>query len=538
MNDTLKAIVKLLGEGKPERRIAAAQVLAELRPQDSAVVKALAGLLEGDAMYARHAVQALAAIGTEDATRALTERLRAGGAEADQISLLLVQNAGNGVAKVLTSVFDDSDNELRGRILAILGRLGAKESLAVFRKAVISADPALADAALRMLGDDSLALPDDRRATLATQIARDLQRKDASPDALAHGLRACAELDAQGARALLLKFAIAKTAPTQARQAALQGLERVELTPAQADSLIPLVADHEMTFVARPAMAALHGVAKWSSGGVNKLKKLLENENQEVQHFALHALRNCNTAAVGTACLDFLLGPSVNNHDAAAKALSTNPAALDALLKAFLKEKDVDVARRLANPLAKLGPHFKDAHVRALVDRAAKQVADGDSMGDITLHVVLTGARDAAMHELASRALKLRRAKKHADARVLLLRAASHGELSDEAQYQLGVCKLLAEARHAAAAEHAHGNGDATMGYFASLVRLGFPLLDRIKKETQLGPDQYLRLGRHFAESVAQERRFGAELLRYLAVKHPRVRAGEHAKNLLRVENL
>ncbi|MBK9129655.1 MAG: hypothetical protein IPM13_18000, partial [Phycisphaerales bacterium] len=267
-------------------------------------------------------------------------------------------------------------------------------------------------------------------------------------------------------------------------------------------------------------------------------KKLLENENQEVQHFALHALRNCNTPAVGAACLAFLLGPSTNNHDAAAHALSTNPAALDALLKAFLKEKDVDVARRLANPLAKLGKHFKDAHIRALVDRAAKQVADGDSMGDITLHVALAGARDAAMRELASRALKLRRAKKHADARVLLLRAASHGELSDEAQYQLGVCKLLAEAKHAAGADHAHGNGDATMGYFASLVRLGFPLLDRIKKETQLGPDQYLRLGRHFAESVAQERRFGAELLRHLATKHPRVRAGEHAKNLLRAENL
>ncbi len=538
MNDTLKAIVKILAEGKPERRIAAAQVLAELKPTDSGVVKGLAGLLEGDPVYARHAVQALAAIGTNDATRALAERLRTGGAEADQIALLLAKDGGPGVAKVLSGVFDDADNEMRARILGILGRLGAKESLAVFRKAVLSADPALADAALRMLGDEALGLPGDRRATLAGQLATDLQRKDTSPEALAHGLRACAQLDAQGARSLLLKFAAAKTAPAAARQAALQGLERVELTATQAVSLIALVADHEMTFVARPAMTALAKVQKWSSAGVTKLKKLLEHPNEEVQHFGLHALRNCNTAAVGDACLAFLLGPSTNNHAAAAEALATNPAALDALLKAFAKEKDVDVARRLAAPLARLGAHFKAQHVRALVDLAAKQVAEGDPFGDLTLHVVLTGARDAAMSELASRALKQRRAKKHAHARVLLLRAASHGELSAEAQYQLGVCKLLGEARQGGPADAAHGNGDATMGYFASLVREGFPLFERVKKETQLGPEQYLRLGRHFAEGVGQERRFGAELLRYLAVKHPRVRAGEHAKNVLRAENL
>ena len=41
MNDTIKSIVGLLQEGKPELQVAAAQVLGELRPKDTAAIEAL-----------------------------------------------------------------------------------------------------------------------------------------------------------------------------------------------------------------------------------------------------------------------------------------------------------------------------------------------------------------------------------------------------------------------------------------------------------------------------------------------------------------
>ena len=63
MQDVIKAILRILEEGTPELQIAAAQVLGELRPADSSVVKALAERLGHAEHYlSRHILTALAQI--------------------------------------------------------------------------------------------------------------------------------------------------------------------------------------------------------------------------------------------------------------------------------------------------------------------------------------------------------------------------------------------------------------------------------------------------------------------------------------------
>ena len=76
------------------------------------------------------------------------------------------------------------------------------------------------------------------------------------------------------------------------------------------------------------------------------------------------------------------------------------------------------------------------------------------------------------------------------------------------------------------------------MGYIAGLVRDGFPVLDRLKKESMLEPEDLLRVGRHFNESIGPERRFGTELLRHVAEKHGKVKAGEEARMMIRAAGL
>lgn len=539
MNDTLKAIVKVLTEAKPERQVAAAQVLAELRPPEPAVVKALAAKLSSaEPILTRFILEALAGIGTEDATRALLERLRAGGAESDQIALLMSREESAPAARYMAGVFDDGDLELRCRILGVVGKQTSKEALAVLRKAVLSREPSLAEAAYRCLCEVAPKLPGERRAALADQIRKDVEHKDASPAARAQGLRALGLLDPVGSRTLLLKSAGVRQ-PAAVRQAALQALQGTDLTPAQADSLLAYLAEGDMTYVVRPTIALLHRVEKWSARGITKLKKVLEAGNEETQRFALHALRGCKTEAVASMCLEYLLRADDAFHDAAAEALAGNPAALDCVLQAFLKEKDVAVARRLGGPLVRLGAHLKEAQAKTLVERATKQVSAADPLGDVTLHVVMAAAREPAMADLADRAQRLRRAKKSPEAHALLVRAATHATLAPEAQYQLALCKLVAENGNSRSlSDGANAGGSATMGYFTSLVRDGFPLGDRIKKEALLLPEHLVRLGSHFAEGVGPERRFGADLLHYVVTKHPRVKAGEQARTVLRAENL
>ena len=62
MNDTIKAIVELLQEGKPELQVAAAQVLGELKPKDAAVVEALGDGPDRSPVLGRFCLDALAKI--------------------------------------------------------------------------------------------------------------------------------------------------------------------------------------------------------------------------------------------------------------------------------------------------------------------------------------------------------------------------------------------------------------------------------------------------------------------------------------------
>jgi len=301
MNDTLKAILKVLTDGKPERQVAAAQILAELKPSEPLVVKALASRLgNGEPHLTRYVLEALAAIGTEDATRALLERLRIGGAESEQIALLMSREENATSARYLASVFDDADLELRCRILSIVGRQNGKEAIAVLRKALLSPEPTLADAALRSLHEVVPRLPGDRRAALTEQIKKDVEHKDIREAPLAYGLRALGVLDPIGARAVLLKFAGPRH-PAVVRQAALHALVGVDLTPAQAETLLGYLSEQDMTYVVRPAIAVLARVEKWSAGAVTKLKALLETGTDETRVFALQALRHCKTEAVAGA---------------------------------------------------------------------------------------------------------------------------------------------------------------------------------------------------------------------------------------------
>jgi hypothetical protein len=71
------------------------------------------------------------------------------------------------------------------------------------------------------------------------------------------------------------------------------------------------------------------------------------------------------------------------------------------------------------------------------------------------------------------------------------------------------------------------------MGFFAALVRDGFPLFERLRKENSATPELLLRIATHFSTGVGPERRFGTELLQHLATR-TRGRAGDEAKVALR----
>jgi hypothetical protein len=75
MNETIKAILGTLEEGRPELQVAAAQILGELRPKDPAILAALGRAVHRSVVLGRFALDALAKIGTSAAIEEVVDAL-------------------------------------------------------------------------------------------------------------------------------------------------------------------------------------------------------------------------------------------------------------------------------------------------------------------------------------------------------------------------------------------------------------------------------------------------------------------------------
>jgi HEAT repeat protein len=539
MDQTLRSILKILEEGKPELKIAACQVLGELRPGDGAAARALADRLTNqEAFLTPFVLEALAQIGTPEAVRVLVSKLRVGGAVTDRVARLLSQ-MGAQVTKALLPLFDEGDPETQARILAILGRHNDREALTILRKALLQGEPALSERAAEVIESHIEELDPKQAEILQQGIAKALEAKTSSnldPAVLARAVRVLGRLDGEAHRGLLLRFATPKHAPI-VRLAALRALDGVTLTAAQRRTLLAYVTEEDMTHVVRPTMQLLAGADEWDGSATAQLEKMLESRNEERRLFALRALRNRRTEAMARVSIKALLSGAPEFQEAARDALPRNPAALEGLLRAFQTEKNVERARLLARPLAALGKRLSDSQRAALVEKTGKLLAGGDPFGDVYLTLLVEIDRQRAISDLVDKATRLRRARKFSECLAILARLAQTDHIDGDGRYQLAVTRLLMDAREGKSGERKEP-GDATMGYFSGLIRDGFPLFDRLRKESQLSPDDLFKVARHFATGVSVERRFGGELLHFVAQKHARRRVGEEAKTMLRVEGL
>ncbi len=537
MDQTLKALVRYLEEGKPELKIAATQVLGELAPKDAAVAKALAERLSREESFLTPFVlEALGRIHTPESVAVLVERLHVGGTVAERVTHLLT-HMGGGVVKALAPMFDGADAELRDRILSIVGGQRDKDAVQFLLKALLHHDPAISEKAREVMAVQVDEFGEKERAAVKSGLDKALAANKVSsltPVAIADAVGVLGRLDAAGSRATLLRFATPKHEGI-VRQAALRALEDVALTPAQAATVVSYVKEDDMTHVVRPAMQVLDGRTEWNASAGDTLGRLLDSDSEERALFALRALRGRRTEAMANHCLKFLFDDEAEFQRAAAEALAANSAALKPLLKALQGERSVDRARLLSRPLAALAAKLTAAQLKSLIEKTAKLVTAGEPMGDVYLSVV--AAAPDGPGQLVDKAVRLRRARRVDEALTLMIRLAQLDRLPDEGRYQIGVARLMADAAESRPAERKEA-GDATMGYFAHLIRADFPLFERLKKEGQLRPEDLLRVGRHFAEGVAQERRVGGQLLHLVAQKHGKQRVGEEAKLMLRTEGL
>jgi hypothetical protein len=526
MNDTLKVIVHVLETGKPELQVAAAQILGELRAKESAAVKALGVALRRSPVLGRFCLDALAKIGTVEAVEFVAAAMVDNEALADHAGHLLA-DAGPSAHAALAATYPQALGDQRLRILNVMSRSVSKEAVGVFVHALLT--PETTEVAGRLLSTATAQFQPPQQKALREGLAPHLE--GALPEAcLVQVVTVLSKVDPVGSRSLLQKFTGKDVTPA-VRSAAFRALQGSKLTAAQVRAMMDLLADPLEKGVHDAVRDVLGQLPEVPEGLLPVLKRLLSARQPEQRLFALRLLRTAGGSEMAKVAMKFLVHEDERFRAAAAEALAHNRQAIEPLVRLLQTSRDSGIAQLAADVLVRLGADMPPKLLRTLADKSLQVLRTNPRGGDLLLGVVLAVGGAKVTDFLVERSIRLRRARRHADALHVLARLVASPAGDDEARYHLALTKLLHDMARPAE-EHA-SPGDATMGFFAALVRSGFPLAERLRKESAATPEAMLRVASHFAEAVGVERRFGTELLQHLAVR-TKGRAGDEARVVLR----
>jgi hypothetical protein len=526
MNDTYKIIVGLLESGKPELQVAAAQILGELRVKESGVVRALANGLRRSPVLGRFCLDALSKIQTDEAVEVVARTA----VELDPLgdhAAHLVPDLGPGAHAVLAAVYPEAVLEQRRRILSMLARHVSKESVPVFVHALLT--PETTEIASRViLGVHSQFTP-----LLQKQLRDGLAKHlgDALPDVcLAQVVTVLAAVDAEGSRQLLLDLVGPNVAPI-VRSAAFRALQGTRLSAAQVRSMMDLLEDNNQRGVHEAVREVLAQLPEVPDVLLPVLKRLLAARQPEQRLFALRMLRTAGGAELAKVALKLLDHEDERFHQAAVESLAHNRQAIDLLLRLVLTTKNGALAASAAAILVRQHEHLSPKFVKEIGEKAIKLLASNARVADLLLDVVLAAGGPKLVPFLLERCVRLRRVHRHADALHVLARLAAAAPDDEEVRYQLALTKLQHDATQPASESAPPGN--STMGFLAALLRSGFPVLDRLRREAAVTPDLMLKVATHFAAAVGPERRFATEMLQHLAAR-TKGRASDEARVALR----
>ena len=543
MNDTIKSIVDLLIDGKPELQVAAAQVLGELRPKDAAAIDALSNGLDRSPLLGRFCLDALAKIANPAALAKMAEAVVEHEVLSDHAAHLL-GDLGPEAHGVLAEIYPQAIGEQRGRILSVLGRELSDASIPVVVGALLTND--LMDVAATMLERGSRAMTPAMKKLLRESLQERLDdslvssaasntvaSNTVAPNTVARVLAVLAVVDAKGSKTLFLKC-IEVGLPTPVRSAAFRALRGAELTANQTKAMMASLEDGAQKGVHDAIRDLLVNLPELPTGLAPGLKRLLASRQPEQRLFAIRMLRTAGGVELAKSFVKLLDHDDARFREAAVDGLANNKQAVEPLLKLMQSTKNLDMSQIAGTILARLVSHITPKMQKAAGEKAVKLLATNSRLGDMLLDLVLLAGGTKIAPFFIEKAIRLRRAQHTAEALHVLAKVGASDFSDDEVHYQIAVIKLLASADEI---EGSGTPGNSTMGFFSVLIRAGFPLFDRLKRESAIKPEMLLRVATYFTQAVGAERRFGTELLQHLA-NRTKGRAGDEARLVLRTAGM
>jgi hypothetical protein len=539
MDRNLQKICAMLQSPDGMRRCAAAMVLTELAPNDPPVVKALGEALQGGAsqLLTRYVLEAFDAISTKAVVPFVLPLLNSEDLETKLRAVGIVARAGGDVLPEIKKQLTVASPQQKLVLVDILARIHDRNAFQVILELLFDNDFELVKETCQAVRRHITDADPKVRATLHKQVVSFMNsaRVKKNDRVLTSCLLLVGYLGAPDARKLLLKYAAPKSLG-YIRRNALIGLKGIEHTGAAVNAVAkpllkyldetdPVIAQHALDIVEKLVLPKSCD-AQW--------RRLLTGKHAPVRSFAARKLAATDNAANNKLMLDLLAHEDPHVSEIAASTLARHKGATKILLDALARERDPEVAWRLAKILKPHSEAVDKKTRKRFITLAAREIAEGRLRYEALFYFLRNIDQKEADAVLRDTGLKFKKTKKWARAVDCLRQLINTESFDNEVRFELSVCNLKQSPKDLA--PHLRAEDHALRGIHGLLPNKPFNVLDRLKKEAVLDAADLCYVGFHFAELPgAGNAEFGRALLEHIVQRWPASKEAKAAKNKLKL---
>ena len=538
----MSRICGMLEATDAELQCAAIRVLAELAPQDPAVIRAYYRALKADNLLVRgYVLDALARNPRTDAIPHLLPLLEGPDTQKAKVRTLLLSLGGAAVTPLRDALHSNLPT-VRHAAVETLGHMPGTEGLAALLDALPQADPETAKqicnavrGRLESAEEPIRKLITERTGKLLTH-PRTLKGQDPAVSAL----KLAGFLGDPRSADTLIKF-VERQFTTAVRSQALHSLSMLRFEGSTAPKWIkrlwPLLSENDLANIVTNALGILGRFAP-TKDQEPVLVKLLTNSHAPVRLHAVRSLGQLGSPKAAQLLLTKCFDPDPRLKDEAGRALKGHTAFVKPVTKALLKAPTPEERNLFAGILRSHRDRFDGGSKTALAKKMMALLKHNDAATRTFYDVLRVADPDRCRKSLLSEGLKFKRGKKYPEAERYLSLLEPDDLANPDSRMALAVVRMK---QHPPDFGHPDRGPLAPLGLLSRLMRAHpkFDLAKALKGEKKLlRPADWLYIGFHLVEQGGPERVGGAGVLQSLIKSAGRTPEAATAKQKLRTEGL
>jgi HEAT repeat protein len=536
MDRTLQQLVTLVEKGSIEQRCAALLVIAALKVQNPLITKALAvALNHPNPVLKDYALRYFEEVQTKSCVPLLLRFLDDPDKETQERVIRLLSTAAQPAVDALLKQAGNGSRVWQLSAARVLCAVGGKTATKGLLQFLTSGTDEFNKAVCDLMTPAIRQMDSKEQEMLFSEIDALIPKLDVKQHrpAVVSALRLLGQLGLAQARRWLFKFVAPEhhlNLRSHALVALLHCLRQQDLRKEEHAKLFALLEEEEFSEATRLALELLD-VHELPEDSRPILSRLLSSPHADVQKFALRRMGDFSSPATVRTLLEQLGDPDYRRRDVAAHSLRKIPEARNALIKDLLECHDASKAWSIAELLPSFEAKWRQDTLEALWKRLAAAVETENRIQTAFLNVLKQADRQYAYEKLATHGARLVKAKKYKEAVAFLMPLKEFSEFDAEIKFPLALAQLKLHS-HTVVTHRQHPAVDLFTDLYRNSV---FPLLEALKKEKSLAPEELFALGFGLSERSGEERGLGKDLLEHIAAKFPRNKVGKSAKNKLKL---